>query len=154
MRYVKEVKVLEDGEMATAVVRLSERMEVLGSAIKNGGHTVTDILFIAQVPHNYRTDDPVRDIEAIMRKHRIPDHAVGFMTAAEVKYVFSAVETDYEGYGTLAAVTAGLSNHVVAGELLENWEERYRISQERYRMLVGGTINVIGISPVPLTDAA
>ncbi|MDR2698648.1 MAG: phosphatidylglycerophosphatase A, partial [Candidatus Methanoplasma sp.] len=40
------------------------------------------------------------------------------------------------------------------GELLENWEERYRISQERYRMLVGGTINVIGISPVPLTDAA
>ena len=154
MRYVKDVKVLEDGEMATAVVRLSERMEFLSSAIKNGGHTVTDTFFIAQVPHNYRTDDPVRDIEEIMRKHGIPDDAVGFMTAAEVKYVFSTVETDYEGYETFAAVTAGLSNHVVAGELLDNWEERFRISQERYRMLVGGTINIIGVSPSPLIDAA
>jgi alpha-ribazole phosphatase CobZ len=89
-----------------------------------------------------------------MVKHGIPEHAVGFMTAAEVKYVFSTVETDYEGCVTFAAVTAGLSNHVVAGELLENWEERFRISQERYRMLVGGTINIIGISSVPLTDAA
>ncbi|MCL1811045.1 MAG: bifunctional adenosylcobinamide hydrolase/alpha-ribazole phosphatase CbiS [Methanomassiliicoccaceae archaeon] len=154
MKYVKDVKVLEDGEMATAVVYLSEEMEVLSSAVKNSGHTVTDTLFVAQVPHHYMTDDPVRDIEVIMAKHGIPDHAVGFMTAAEVKYVFSAIKTDYEGMETFAAVTAGLSNHVVAGELLENWEERFRISMERYRMLVGGTINIIGISPVPLTDAA
>ena len=154
MRYVKDIKVMEDGEMATAVVFLSEKMEVLSSAVKNSGHTITDTLFIAQVPHSYRTEDPIRDIEAIMEKHKIPGHAVGFMTAAEVKYVFSTVETDYEGYGTFVAATAGLSNHVVAGELLENWEARYAISMERYRMLVGGTINIIGISPVPLTDAA
>ena len=153
MRYVKDVKVLEDGEMATAVVYLNEKMEVLSSAMKNGGHTVTDTLFIVQVPHNY-TGDAYSDIETIREKHRIPADAVGFMTAAEVKYVFSTVETEHEGVRTFAAVTAGLSNHVVAGELLENWEERFRISQERYRMLVGGTINIIGISPVPMTDAA
>ena len=154
MKYVKDVKILEDGEMATAVLYLSERMEVLSSAMKNGGHTVTDVLFITQVPHDCKMEDPFGDIERVMEKHGIPDHAVGFMTAAEVKYVFSTVETEHEGITTFAAVTAGLSNHVVAGELLENWEERYRISQERYRMLVGGTINIIGISPVPLTDAA
>ena len=154
MRYVKDVKILEDGEMATAVVYLSETMEVLSSAMKNGGHTATDILFIAQVPHGWDSDDPLGDLKRIMEKHKIPDRAVGFMTAAEVKYVFSTVETDYEGMETFAAVTAGLSNHVVAGELLENWEERYRISQERYRMLIAGTINIIGISPVPLTDEA
>ncbi|MCL2032701.1 MAG: bifunctional adenosylcobinamide hydrolase/alpha-ribazole phosphatase CbiS [Methanomassiliicoccaceae archaeon] len=154
MRYVKDVKIFEDGDMATAVVYLTERMEVLSSAVTNSGHTVTDTLFIMQVPHHYVTDDPLPDVKRTMEKHKIPEHAVGFMTAAEVKYVFSTVETDHEGYETFAAVTAGLSNHVVAGELLENWEERFRISQERYRMLVGGTINIIGISPVPLTDAA
>ena len=154
MRYVKDVKVLEDGEMATAVIRLSEKMEVLSSAMKNGGHTVTDVLFIAQVPHNYEMDDPFSDIEKIREKHGIPANAVGFMTAAEIKYVFSTIETEYEGAETFVAATAGLSNHVVAGELLENWEERFRISQERYKMLVAGTINIIGISPAPLTDAA
>jgi len=154
MRYVKKVKVLEDGEMATAVICLSERMEVLSSAMKNGGHTVTDTLFIAQVPHDYETDDPRGDINKIMEKHGIPPHAVGFMTAAEVKYVFSTVESEYENVLTFVAATAGLSNQVVAGELLENWDEKHRISLERYRMLVAGTINIIGISPMPLTDAA
>jgi len=154
MRYVKDVKVLEDGEMATAVVYLSEKMEVLSNAVTNSGRTITDVLFITQVPHNYKSDDYELEIKRAMKKHKIPDHAVGFLTAAEIKYVFSTVETEYEGFETFAAVTAGLSNHIVAGELLENWEERYRISQERYRMLLGGTINIIGISSQPLTDAA
>ena len=155
MRYVKEVKVLEDGEMATAVVYLTEKMEVLSNAVTNSGHTVTDVLFITQVPHNFNSKDGyISEIKRAKDVHNIPDHAVGFLTAAEVKYVFSAVETNYGGFETFAAVTAGLSNHVVAGELLENWEERFRISQERYRILMGGTINIIGISSAPLTDAA
>jgi alpha-ribazole phosphatase CobZ len=153
MRYVKDVKVFEDGEMATAVVYLTEKMEVSSNAVVNSGNTTTDVLFITQVPHNYVTDDYLPDIKKAMKKHNIPDHAVGFLTAAEVKYVFSTVETEYEGTESFAAVTAGLSNHVVAGELIENWEERHRISQERYRILMGGTINIIGISSEPLTDA-
>ena len=154
MRYVKDIRIMEDGEMATAVIILSEKMEVLSNSIKNGGHTVTDVLFIMQVPHDCSMDDPFSDMERTMKKHKIPEHAVGFMTAAEVKYVFSTVETDYEEMNTVAAATAGLSNQVVAGELLENWDEKHRLSMERYRILVGGTINIIGISSVPLTDAA
>ncbi|MDR3074462.1 MAG: adenosylcobinamide amidohydrolase [Candidatus Methanoplasma sp.] len=154
MRYVKDTRIFEDGELATAVIYLKEEMEILSNAVKNGGHTKSDVLFITQVPHMYRIEDPLSDVEKVMRKHNIPGNAVGFMTAAEVRYVFSTTETEYEGMTTYAAVTAGLSNHVVAGELLDNWDERFRISQERYRMLVGGTINIIGISPVPLTDSA
>jgi len=154
MRLVKDIKTKMDGEMATVIITLSEKMEILSSAMKNGGHTVTDVLFIMQVPHDSRMDDTYCDINRTMKIHKIPDHAVGFMTAAEVKYVFSTVETDYEGMYTIAAATAGLSNQVVAGELLENWEEKHKLSMERYKMLVGGTINIIGISSVPLTDEA
>lgn len=154
MKYVKEVKVLEDGEMATAVIRLSERMEILSSAMKNGGHTVADTLFIAQVPHDCTMDDPRTDIDKVMEKHGIPADAVGFMTAAEVKHVFSTVVTEHDGVETFAAATAGLSNQVVAGELLEDWEERHRISLERSKILTRGTINIIGVSPLPMTDAA
>ena len=154
MRFVKSTEIVEDGEMATAIIRLSERMEVLGSAMKNGGHTVTDTLFIMQVPHDYMAEDPLGDMSKVMKKHRIPEDAVGFMTAAEVKYVFSTSEKDVEGVVTYAAATAGLSNQVVAGELLENWEERHKLSSERHKILLAGTINIIGISPVPMTDEA
>lgn len=151
MKYVKDVKVFENEGLATAVVYLTEKMEVLSNAVKNAGHTETDTIFITQVPHKYVTNDPIVDIDKVMERYDLPSDSVGFMTAAEVKYVFSTNETDHDGVTTFAAVTAGLSNHVVAGELIEDWEERYRISQERYRMLVGGTINIIGISPFPLT---
>jgi len=154
LKYVKETKIFEDGELATAVVYLTERMEVLSSAPSNGGHTITDTLFIMQVPHNYICPDYLLDIARVKKMFDLPDDSVGFITAAEVKYVFSVAENEYGGMTTFAAATAGLSNHVVAGELLENWEERFRISQERYRMLIGGTINIIGISPVPLNDVA
>ena len=154
MKYIKETKILEDGEMATAVIRLSERMEVLSSAVLNGGHNVTDTLFIMQVSHGYNSSNHMGDILQVREKYDLPEDSVGFMTAAEVKYLFSVSEKEHEGVTTFAAATAGLSNHVVAGELLDNWEERFRISQERYRMLIGGTINIIGVSPFPLTDAA
>ena len=154
MKYIKETKILEDGEMATAVIRLSERMEVLSSAVLNGGHNVTDTLFIMQVSHGYNSSDHMGDILHVRKKYDLPEDSVGFMTAAEVKYLFSVSENEHEGVTVFAAATAGLSNHVVAGELLDNWEERFRISQERYKILIGGTINIIGVSPFPLTDAA
>lgn len=154
MRYVAGTEIMEEEGMATAVIRLTERMEVLSSAMLNGGHTVTDTLFIMQVPHGYVGSDPMKDITDVRDGYGLPEDSVGFMTAAEVRYVFSTAETDHCGSETFAAATAGLSNHVVAGELLEDWEERFRISQERYRMLIAGTINIIGVSPVPLTDPA
>ncbi len=155
MRYVKHTEIVEtDDGMATAVVHLTERMEVLSSAILNGGHNVTDTLFIMQVSHHFNCADPL----ALIKDHRdrlgLPADSVGMMTAAEVKYVFTATESDFEGVCTFAAVTAGLSNQVVAGDVIKNWDERFKISMERYRMLVGGTINVIGIVPFSLKDEA
>jgi adenosylcobinamide amidohydrolase len=140
--------------MATAAVYLSERMEVLSSAPMNGGHTVTDTLFIMQVPHHHFIEDPDAELRSVMERCGLPKDAVGFMTAAEVKYVFSWCETEFEGAETFAAATAGLSNHVVAGDVIDNWDERFRISMERYKMLLAGTINIIGVSSAPLTDAA
>jgi adenosylcobinamide hydrolase len=154
MKYVKGTEILEEGELATAVVHLTERMEVFSSAILNGGHTITDTLFIMQVAHHFHCDDPWALIRQQRDKLGLPEDSVGMMTAAEVKYVFTTTESDYGGVNTFAAITAGLSNQVVAGDLLENWEERFKISMERYKALLGGTINIIGVSPLPLTDEA
>ncbi|MDR0523029.1 MAG: adenosylcobinamide amidohydrolase [Candidatus Methanoplasma sp.] len=153
MRYVEGTEIVTDGEMATAVVRLSERMEVLSSAPLNGGHAEADALFIMQVPHRHFIRDPVAELVSVRDACGLPEDAVGFMTAAEVEYVFSEAESSHGGADTFAAATAGLSNHVVAGETIDNWDERFSISMERYRMLLAGTINVIGVSPSPLTDA-
>lgn len=152
MKYVKSTEILEDGAMAVAVIRLSEKMEVFSSALLNGGSGITDTLFIMQVPHGYDCTDPMSTIQCTRERHGLPADSVGMMTAAEVKYVFSSITSEYGGVSTMAAVTAGLSNHVVAGDVLENWEERSRISMERFRALHGGTINIIGISPLPLTE--
>ncbi len=154
MKYVRDTKIFEHGGLATAVIYLTEKMEVLSSAVLNGGHIITDTLFITQVSHGYRSDDPLGDIVTVRNMLELPMNSVGFMTAAEVKYVFTGIESEHEGCITYAAATAGLSNQVIAGELLEHWEERFKLSQERYRILVGGTINIIGVSPVPLTDVA
>jgi adenosylcobinamide hydrolase len=155
MRYVKECRVFdEDDHMGTAVIRLTERMEVLSSAVLNGGHNITDTLFIMQVPHDYKDGRFMEDIVRTKERYGLPDDSVGFMTAAEVRYVFSTFESEFEGTVSFAAATAGVTNCVVAGDTLDRWEERYAISQERYRMLIGGTINIIGVSPVPLTDTA
>jgi adenosylcobinamide hydrolase len=154
MKYVKSTEMVEHGELTTAIVHLTERMEVLSSAILNGGSRTTETLFIMQVPHHFHCDDPWE----LIRKHRdslgLPEDSVGMMTAAEVKYVFTVTESDYGGMSTFAAVTAGLSNQVVAGEVLDNWEERFKISMERYKALLAGTINIIGVSSVPLTEEA
>jgi adenosylcobinamide amidohydrolase len=154
LKFVKDTKIFEHGEMATAVVYLSERMEVLSSAPMNGGHAVADTLFIMQVPHHHFIEDPAAELRSVMERHGLPKDSVGFMTAAEVKYVFSCCETEFEGAETFAAATAGLSNHVVAGDVIEDWDERFKRSMERYEMLLAGTINIIGVSPSPLTDAA
>ena len=111
---------------------------------------MTDTLFIMQVPHTFEMFDPMPVIEGSRDRLRLPKDSVGMMTAAEVKHVFSSIRSEYDGVETLAAVTAGLSNQVVAGDLLENWEGRKKISMERYRALLAGTINIIGVSPVPL----
>jgi adenosylcobinamide hydrolase len=137
---------------SVAVIRLGGPMEVSGSAVLNGGSAVTDTIMIIEVPKDY-DGDPVPDACSVRDGLSLPRDTVGFMTAAEVKYVFSTAENDVRGTVAWAAVTAGLSNQVVAGEELTGWEERHKLSKERAARLVAGTINTIGVSPVPLTEA-
>ena len=136
------------------VIRFTERVEILASTILNGGVTQTDTVLMMQVPKDYNSMDPLGDITRIAGILGLPQDTVGFMTAAEVEYVFNTTEHEYNGTKAFAAVTAGLSNQVVAGEVLENWEERHALSLERSaRLRHAGTINILAISPVPLTVA-
>lgn len=155
MQYVKSAEVFPEGQYeATAVIRLTERMEVLSSAPLNGGHNVTDTLFIMQVPHDFHDPDYIRLLESRRAKYGLPRDAVGFMTAAEVKYVFSTAEAAYGDVTAYVAATAGVTNCVEAGAELDRWTEREARSQAIYKRLIAGTINVIAVVPRPLTTAA
>lgn len=152
MKFVKSTEVREeDNNEATAIIRLSERMEVLSSAPYNGGEAVTDTIFIMQVPHDYNCRDYTADLAAKIKQYDLPEDSVGFMTAAEVKYVFSTSEDTVDNVTAFVAATAGVTNCVEAGQELDHWEERKAWSKMIYDRLVAGTINVVAVSPVPLT---
>ena len=136
------------------VVRFNQPMEVLSSAVLNGGDRITHAYFIMQVPKDYQTDDPEADAIRYRDGLGLPEDSVGMMTAAEVDYVFNVRSSTYGGVTVEAVATAGLSNHVVAGEVLENWEERHAVSLERGKRMLAGTINIGIVSPVPLTTEA
>ena len=148
-----ECEILNHEGYHVAVMRFGERMEVLSSAILNGGDTVTDTVFIMQVPKNFMHDNPPVHAEEACRALGLPEDSVGLMTAAEVKHVFSHKTEKFDNVEAFAAVTAGLSNQVIAGYVLEDWERRSELSRRRSNALTG-TINIVGVSPVPLTQAA
>ena len=135
-----------------AYVRFTERLEVLSSAVLNGGDSVAGALFIMQVGKDYDRPDPREHAASVRDALGLPEDTVGMMTAAEVGSVFNVAVGEYDGTEVEAVATAGLSNHVVAGEVLENYPERRLVSDRRARDLAG-TINIAVISPVPLTMA-
>ena len=147
---MKSCEILQYDGFDVAVIRLSEKMEVLSSAVLSGGTAFTDHIMIMEVPKDYIHDDPVLHASQVRDGLGLPEDTVGFMTAAEVRYVFNAKETVYENTSAFAAVTAGLSNQVIAGEVITDWEKRHRLSLERSARLLAGTINIIGVSPYPL----
>ena len=134
-----------------AVVTLSEKMEVLSSAILNGGHAVTDTFMIMEVPKNYDDRNPIAHIKRVRDELKLPENTVGFMTAAEVRNVTSKTETEYNGVLTAAVATAGLTNIITAGDVIDNWDERMEKRESRTKP---GTINIIAFAPFPLSDIA
>ena len=144
------------------VIRFAKEMNVLSSAIYNGGDTVTDCILIMQVPKDWWSDDPRGDVDHVVNVLGLPKTTVGLMTAAEVEYVFNVSSGEYKDNTAYAAVTAGLSNQVVAGDVLEDWEGRHAISLKRSAKLYGergppkfhaGTINIVSIVGTSLTLA-
>ena len=125
-------------------------MEVTSSAVLNGGSRMAEAFFIMQVPKDY-DGDPVPDADRVRRSLGLPEDTVGMMTAAEVRHVFNVTEAEYNGIRVSAVATAGLSNHVVAGDVLDNYPER-RVVSDRRASRLAGTINIAIVSPVPLTE--
>lgn len=137
--------------MPVGIVRFDSPMEVLSSAILNGGDSVASALFIMQVPKDYCHDDPSLHAASVRDALGLPEDSVGMMTAAEVDYVFNMQDSVMSDHRMYAVATAGLSNHVVAGEVLENWAERHELSMRRAAKMLAGTINIAVISSDPLT---
>ncbi|MBP5203543.1 MAG: adenosylcobinamide amidohydrolase [Candidatus Methanomethylophilaceae archaeon] len=154
LRYVESCRIAEHDGLKVGVVKFTETMEVLSSAVVNGGSSEADALFIMQVPHDYSHSDPVAHACSVRDALGLPANSVGMMTAAEVGYVFNVQEEEYGGSSAVAVATAGLSNHVVAGDVLEDWESRHLVSLARAAKMMAGTINIAVIADVPLTDAA
>ena len=143
---------------SVAVIELNQRMDVLSSCFLNGGLTDTTTIVIIQVDPDYN-HDPVPDAKAVLKQLNLPPDTVCFMTAAEVYHVFTVERVNHNGYDCLALVTAGLSNQVVAGEAIEDWDERKKLSIIRHDLIAelyppAGTINIIGVVSEPMTDSA
>ena len=128
-----------------------EPMEVLSSAVLNGGSATASAAFIMQVPKNYSHPDPREDAERVRIALRLPVDSVGMMTAAEVDHVFNIKAASFQDVEVEAFATAGLSNHVVAGEFLDDYEEKSIVSARRASEMLAGTINICVVSPFPLT---
>ena len=150
MSLISETRIEEVDGFHVGVVVFGERMECLSSAVLNGGDSLAEALFIMQVPRDYSERDPRAHAASVRDRLGLPEDTVGMMTAAEVARVFNVAEGECDGVRVSAVATAGLSNHVVAGETLDNYPERRLVSDRRAAALAG-TINIAVISPVPLT---
>ena len=143
---------------SVAVIEFDERMDVLSSCFMNGGKHETSTIVIIQVHPEFHSDDPCVEAKEILNTLGLPSDTVCFMTAAEVYRVFTKERVDHNGYDCMALVTAGLSNQVVAGEEITDWEERKKISVMRHKNIAmlypPGTINIIGVTSEPMTDPA
>ena len=122
------------------VIRFAKEMSVLSSAIYNGGDTVTDCILIMQVPKDYMPDDPHGDVDRVVTTLKLPKSTVGLMTAAEVEYVFNVTHHDYKDHIAYAAVTAGLSNQVVAGDDFGTDELLDEVCVDASRRFDGGAV--------------
>ena len=79
------------------VIRFAHKMDVLSSAIYNGGRIQTDCILIMQVSKDYMSADPHHDVQEMVDILGLPKETVGLMTAAEVEYVFNVCHHEHGG---------------------------------------------------------
>ena len=132
----------------------TEPLEVLSCAVLNGGSSVAEAAFIMEVPKDFHCDDYLGYIRDVRDRLGLPENAVGMMTAAEVDHVFNVKSSTFNGTEVTAFATAGLANHVIAGEELLDYDVKTEVSIRRMNALRPGTINIGVISPRPLTMEA
>ncbi len=142
-------------DLSVAIVEFDRDADVFSSCVYNGGHIITRTLAIIEVKRDY-FGNPKKDSEGLIKELGLPENTVIFMTAAEVDKVISRCEKSIEDDVSTVIATAGMGNQTVAGDTIDNWNERNRISIERHDAMIkhAGTINVIGIVNRTLTDSA
>lgn len=132
--------------MPVQLVHFTNEMDILSSASYGGGHTSSNDVIFAQVPKDYDCSDFEGDMKRLLNDFDLPTNTVIFLTAAEVEYVFTVEEGSYKNKTEYAVVTAGLSNQVIAGDELLDWETRHALSLKRSEALYHpGTINVMAV---------
>ncbi len=122
------------------VVLSYSALQVLSSAVLNGGLRKANSILIQRVPSNFRCADPQAYLSKIAAKHRLDlGTTVGFMTAANPrKFGFSTFE--HGRIRVSAIVTAGTSNAARAGE-------HVKLSKSGT-----GTVNIIVLTDARMTE--
>ena len=148
-----DVTMMDNGNEGFAIIRLPERCRLLSSTIRNGGFAESDTVFFYEVPLGYDNSFPEDDMEQQCRKFNVPTHAVGFMTAADIRRVITVSKEEVNGVQAIAVATAGVTNALYAGERLP---KEVLDTLPRHRPPVDrnppGTINILVLVNVPLED--
>ncbi|MEU2550886.1 adenosylcobinamide amidohydrolase [Streptomyces sp. NPDC013313] len=130
----------EDGERLHALLwRAGPGWRMISSAVLGGGIGERGWVLNAQVAHGYRRTDPERHLAELATAAGAAGPGVGLMTAADVSRHGRAADG-----GAQAVVTAGIS---VRGWAATEAEGTVLPAQP-------GTINIVAVLPVALTDAA
>ncbi|MFJ6463374.1 adenosylcobinamide amidohydrolase [Streptomyces sp. NPDC091387] len=130
----------EDGvDLHHLVWRLGPGWRVCSSAVLGGGIGPRDWILNAQVPGGYPRLDPDRHLAEIAGAEHLTGPGAGLMTAADVTaYTVAADE------GVTATATCGLGVRGWAAAPAEDTAAPPR----------PGTVNIVVVLPVPLSDAA
>jgi adenosylcobinamide amidohydrolase len=128
-----------EGAMPVLVVAFPDPVRVVSSAPWGGGLGLRRFILNAQVPAGYARRDPDAHLAAIASGLGLVGPGVGMLTAADVE---AAVTTGDGGVTVIA--TVGLGHPLRAAAPAGDGEEQ----------ATAGTINVVAVVPVRLSDAA
>ncbi|MER6678297.1 adenosylcobinamide amidohydrolase [Streptomyces sp. NPDC000983] len=131
---------IEDGERLSSLLwRLGDGWRTISNAVLGGGIGERAWILNAQVSHGYLRTDPDRHLADLARAAGAHAPGVGLMTAADVCRHGNAVDG-----GVSVVATAGLGVRGWAASPAEGTATA----------LKAGTINIVAVLPVALTDAA
>lgn len=121
------------------LINFPSECRAISSAVLEPGITKIDGVLILQVPVDYSSDAPEEDLRGVIERLNLRGRLAGLMTAAEVRRVFTVRRISSDGLTVTAAVTAGTSNALVAGEAAVGAKAT-------------GTINIVVFVDKALTD--
>jgi adenosylcobinamide hydrolase len=127
-------------KLSVLVWRFDCPLRVAASAPHGGGLATRRWIVNAQVPSSYARRDPDHHLRKLAVSLGLPGHGVGMLTAADVRSFITAAD---EGVEVVA--TVGLGEPA--------WAAAPR-SEARVPVRLAGTINVVALLPVRLSDAA